>query len=75
MSEAEVEKSAERDAAAYAADEVEVALRHLRLAAEHCRNREVPRDAAHGFAAYGHLLKASEALGESAKHHAAKARA
>jgi hypothetical protein len=77
MDEQDIAVLAERDAVAYdsAADELEAAIRHLRLAAQHCRDRDVPRDAAHGFAAYGHVLQARAFIADSAKFHSDKARA
>ena len=36
----------------------------------HFRNKEVPRGAAHAWAAYGHLLEAQERLHAQAREHA-----
>jgi hypothetical protein len=53
-----------------AAHELERAARHCRTAATHLRNREVPRGAAHAWAAHGHLLEAQEGLRVQAREHA-----
>ena len=55
-----------------AADELELAARHCRTAAGHMRAREVPRGAAHAWAARGHVLGAGELLDEQARIHAQK---
>ena len=55
-----------------AAAELEQALEHCRVAAEHFRNREVPRGAAHAWAARGHLLNVEARLDEQAREHAAR---
>jgi hypothetical protein len=55
-----------------AAAELEQALAHCRVAAEHFRNEEVPRGAAHAWAARGHLLEAQARLDEQAREHAAR---
>ena len=54
-----------------AAGELERALEHCRVAAEHFRNREVPRGTAHAWAVRGHLLNAGARLDEQACEHAA----
>lgn len=63
------------DAVARAYDEIaaelEQALAHVRVAAEHYRNELVPRGAAHAWAAHGHLLAAREQLEAQARDHAA----
>jgi hypothetical protein len=63
------------DAVARAYDEIaaelEQALAHVRVAAEHYRNELVPRGAAHALAAHGHLLNARERLNVQARDHAA----
>jgi F0F1-type ATP synthase membrane subunit b/b' len=65
-----------RDAAAAllegACEELTQAAAHLRVAAEHFRNREIPRACAHQWAARGHLLKALDAMDEQAREHAAR---
>jgi hypothetical protein len=65
-----------RDAAAAllddAAEELRLAAAHLRDAANHFRNREVPRACAHQWAARGHLLNAVAAMDEQAREHAAR---
>jgi hypothetical protein len=55
-----------------AAEELEQALAHCRVAADHFRNREVPRGTAHAWAARGHLLTARARLDEQAREHAAR---
>jgi hypothetical protein len=55
-----------------AAAELELAARHCRTAAGHFRNKEVPRGAAHAWAALGHLLEAQESLHRQARQHAQK---
>ena len=62
------------DAVAAAYDEIAVeleqALTHVRVAAEHYRNELIPRGAAHAWAAHGHLLAAGELLDAQAREHA-----
>jgi len=55
-----------------AADELEQAARHCRTAARHFRDREIPRGAAHAWAAFGHIRAAEESLDAQARTHAAK---
>ena len=55
-----------------AADELEQAARHCRTAARHFRDREIPRGAAHAWAAFGHIRAAEESLEAQARTHAAK---
>jgi hypothetical protein len=55
-----------------AADELELAARHCRTAAGHMREREVPRGAAHAWAAHGHVVRAEALLDEQARTHAEK---
>jgi len=55
-----------------AADELELAAQHCRTAAGHFREREVPRGAAHAWAALGHVLSAQEQLEHQARIHAGK---
>ena len=55
------------------ADELEAAVDHLRTAARHFRDGEVPRGCAHAFAAYGHQLNAKALFDENAILHASKA--
>lgn len=54
-----------------AAEELERASQHCRTAAAHFRNHEIPRGAAHAWAAHGHLLAAQDAMGQQARTHAA----
>jgi hypothetical protein len=55
-----------------AATELQQALGHCRVAAQHFRNNEVPRGAAHAWAARGHLLNAEALLDEQAREHAGR---
>ena len=55
-----------------AAEELELAARHCRTAAAHMREREVPRGAAHAWAAHGHLRAAGALLDDQARTHARK---
>ena len=55
-----------------AAGELEQAAKHCRTAARHFREQEVPRGAAHAWAAYGHIRAAEESLDEQARTHASK---
>ena len=54
------------------AEELEQAARHCRRAASHLREHEVPRGAAHAWAAHGHVLRAGALLDEQARVHAQK---
>ena len=56
-----------------AAEELEVAARHCRIAAGHFEAQEVPRGCAHGFAALGNMAEAEEALTAATRLHATKA--
>jgi len=56
-----------------AAEELEQAAKHCRTAARHFRDQEVPRAAAHAWAAYGHIRPAEDSLDEQAQAHARKA--
>jgi hypothetical protein len=73
----ELEEAFEHAARLYdqAAEELEEARKHCLVAAEHFRNRQVPRGGAHAWAARGHLLAAGEHLDEQAKTHRLKSRA
>jgi hypothetical protein len=55
-----------------AAAELDLAAQHCRTAAAHLRNGEVPRGAAHAWAARGHMLEADDRLGAQAREHAAR---
>ena len=55
-----------------AAEELEQAAKHCRTAAGHFRDQEVPRGAAHAWAAYGHIRAAEDSLDEQARAHASK---
>jgi hypothetical protein len=69
-----VPEGPEEAAALYdaAAEELEQAARHCRTAARHFRDREIPRGAAHAWAAFGHIRAAEESLDEQARTHASK---
>ncbi len=56
-----------------AAAQLELATRHCRTAARHFRDGEVPRGAAHAWAARGHLLMAEERLDVQARTHSTRA--
>jgi hypothetical protein len=56
-----------------AAAELERAVGHCRRAAEHFRNREVPRATAHSWAALGHVREAEDRLDEQARQHRLRA--
>jgi hypothetical protein len=64
----------EGTAAAYddIATELEQALAHVRVAAQHYRDGVVPRGAAHAWSAHGHLLEAIERLDAQARDHASR---
>ena len=53
-----------------AAAELDLAAAHCRTAASHFRDGEIPRAAAHAWAARGHTLVAAESLDEQAREHA-----
>jgi hypothetical protein len=55
-----------------AADELEQAAAHCRTAARHFRDQEVPRGAAHAWAALGHIRTAEQSLDDQARTHARK---
>ena len=55
-----------------AAAELEEAVAHCRVAAQHFRDNLVPRGAAHAWAARGHLLNAEKLLDEHAQEHASR---
>ena len=55
-----------------AAEELEQAAKHCKTAARHFRDQEVPRGAAHAWAAFGHIRAAEESLDAQARTHAAK---
>jgi hypothetical protein len=57
-----------------AAEELNEAAKHCRTAADHFRDREVPRGAAHAWAAYGHIRTAEDALDEQARRHSQASR-
>jgi hypothetical protein len=55
-----------------AAAELERAAGHCRVSAEHFRNGEVPRGAAHAWAAFGHARESLERLERQAREHAGR---
>ena len=56
-----------------AAEKLERAAAHCRIAAQHYAAREVARGCAHAFAAIGDIALANQAIGENAGIHASKA--
>ena len=56
-----------------AADELDAAIHHLRVAAQRFRDHDVPRGCAHAFAAYGHMHTAQDKVDENAVIQASKA--
>ena len=52
------------------AKELDLAAQHCRTASTHFLNEEVPRGAAHAWAAYGHLVGAQERMRAQAREHA-----
>ncbi len=50
--------------------ELERAAAHTAVAAQHFRDENVPRGAAHAWAARGHILEAEQRLDEQAREHA-----
>ena len=56
-----------------AAEKLERAAAHCRIAAKHYTDRDVPSGCAHAFAALGDIALAREAIDENAKLHASKA--
>jgi hypothetical protein len=75
MSMAEEGQARRRQAAAEydrAADELELAVRHLRTTAQHFRDGEVPRGCAHAWAAHGHAISAERIMEEMAVLHASR---
>jgi hypothetical protein len=57
-----------------AAEELEQAAAHARVAAEHFRDGEIPRGGAHAWATRGHMLAAQQALDEQALEHRLRSR-
>lgn len=55
------------------AEELEIAARHSRVAAEHFNHGDVPRGCAHAFATTGHIRNAQVVLDEAAQLHASRA--
>ena len=55
-----------------AAQELRTAAAHCEMSARHLRDADVPRAAAHAWAARGHLLNAERRLDEQARTHAAR---
>jgi len=48
------------------AEELDRAAHHCRVAAGHFRDREIPRAAAHAWAAFGHVTTAERSLRDQA---------
>ena len=57
-----------------AAHELDRAAGHCRVSAEHFRGGEVPRGAAHAWAAFGHVREALDRLEQQARFHATQSR-
>jgi hypothetical protein len=57
-----------------AAEELDKAAAHARVAAQHLRDGEVPRAGAHAWATRGHVLAAEQSLDEQALEHRLRAR-
>ncbi len=57
------------------AEQLRTAAVHCDRSAEHFRNREIPRGAAHAWAAHGHVLEAQEELDAQAREHARRSSA
>jgi hypothetical protein len=57
-----------------AALELEAGAAHCRVAAQHYREREIPRAAAHAWAAEGHMREAAERLANQSREHARRSR-
>jgi hypothetical protein len=55
-----------------AAEQLEQAAKHCRTAARHFRDQEVPRGAAHAWAAHGHIRAAEDSVDQQARTHAGK---
>lgn len=55
-----------------AADELQRAAEHCRVAAQHYRDELIPRGAAHAWAAHGHVVSAQALLDEQARVHASR---
>jgi hypothetical protein len=72
------DRQARLDAAARlyeeAAHELDRAAGHCRVSAEHFRGGEVPRGAAHAWAAFGHVREALDRLEQQARVQATRAR-
>ncbi len=71
MTQDELEQAAQKYEAAAA--ELERAMGHCQVAAEHFRNGQVPNGTAHAWAARGHLARATRHLDAQAEQHTAKA--
>lgn len=56
------------------AEELEKAVAHAKIAANHFKAGEVPRGCAHSLATEGHIAAASETLSILAKDHRLKAK-
>ena len=56
-----------------AAHELDRAAGHCRVSADHFRSGEVPRGAAHAWAAFGHVREALDRLEQQARDHSKRA--
>jgi len=56
------------------AEELERAVAHAKIAANHFKSGEVPRGCAHTFAIEGHMRVVTEILSVAAKEHRLKAK-
>ena len=57
-----------------AADELDLAMQHFRVATQHYRDRLIPRGCAHAFAAEGHMRNATALSDQVSQIHASHAR-
>ena len=57
------------EAFAQAAEELEKAAAHCRIASKRYSAHDVPSGCAHAFASIGHITKANESIQENAKIH------
>jgi len=71
MTQADLDRAAELYEEA--AEELDRAARHSKIAAGRFRDGNVPSGAAHAWAALGHIREAETRLDEQARHHRTKA--
>jgi len=55
-----------------AAEELDLAAHHCRVAAGHFHDHAIPRAAVHAWAAFGHVTTAERSLRDQAEVHASK---